>query len=640
MIGSVNTCVGGQRLARHLADAEANEAVEVTQVQGLVAQSISGAMAELEKLARGARTTQPLAHVIASPQFELSAAQWDDHWAEIEIEFGLCAQPCIEVEHRKVGQGGRVAPHRHRIYLRILPDRRAIPISHAAPRAEKVSRITEVAVGEPVTSGCYNRAVIDGLRRDGRHDVADHLAALGFDRAKRSVAASSNERQQAERRQDLAPAEVWVRVWRAWTSSNDAVGLIGNLHRDGLRLAKGEKGPVVISPAGSVASLRRAVANGASLAGAAKPRQKDIIERLGGTGLPTIEEARDTLPVGFDPGISGHVGSNRWPLPDMPTTAHDTGEREQPATMVAETMEPDPGLRPLVLTPAQGAAVHHFMEMVAGGAARAAKAARDQAIAEAKAKLDEIQQAEAASRRIDAELAKAEAALNDWETPTIGLPNWRSRYRAELAGLPDELGSRIRWVERHARTTVIHLVTRERVETSRTRATASGTSSAATAVMVAHARKMNWVPARISGGTPEWRTQTARRLVRAGLTVWNPELQEIAAEEAVAVNRSKKLIARWKWASQLRFEEPDDQRAHRDFIAMLSLMRQDPLARKLLPRRERITLDCDLDRLELRERLLEGTGIPIHEYEAYATRWMDDDARSRLDADAAEAVRL
>lgn len=639
MIGAVNTCAGGPRLARHLADADANELVDVTRVQGLVAQSIPGAIAELGRLAKGARTAQPLVHAIASPLVELSAAQWDDHFAEIELEFGLTAQPFIEVEHRKVGQGGRTAPHRHRIYLRVL-DGRAIPISHAAPRTEKVSRLTEFAVGEPTVSGCYNRAVIDALRRDGRHDVADHLAALGLDPAKRPVAASSNERQQAERRQDLAPAEVWVRVWRAWTSSNDAVGLIANLHRDGLRIARGERGPVVISPAGSVASLRRAVANGASLAGAAKPRQKDIIERLGGTGLPTIEEARDTLPVGFDPGICGHVGSTRWPLPALPPAAHEDREQEQPADTNVETIEPEPELRPLVLTPAQEAAVTHFMEMVAGGAARAAKAARDQAIVEAKAKLDEITKLEAARRRIDAELAKAAAQFDDPNMPTLALSNWRDVYKAEIAGLPEELGPRIQWVERRARTIVIHLVSRERIETSPVRATSTGMSWAATAVMVAHAKRMAWSPVRISGGTAEWRAQAARRMVRAGLTVWNPELQEIAAEEAAAVNRAKKLIARWKWARQLRFEEPDDQRAHRDFIAMLSLMRQDPLARKLLPRRERITLDCDLDRLELRERLLEGTGIPIHEYEAYATRWMDDDARSRLDADAADALRL
>jgi len=640
MIGSLNTCAGGQRLARHLADADANEAVEVTQVQGLVARSISGAMAELERLARGARTAQPLVHSIASPQVELSAAQWDDHWSEIEIEFGLTGQPFVEVEHRKVGQGGRVAPHRHRVYLRILPDRRAVPISHPAPRTEKVCRITEFEVGEPAVSGCFNRSVIDALRSDGRHDVADHLAALGLDRAKRPVAASSRERQQAERRRDLAPDEVWARAWRAWLRSPDGPSLLESLQQEQLIVAAGEKGPILVAPGGSVTALRRAISAGASRAGAAKPRKKDIIDKLGNLELPTLDEVLPNLPATFDPGICGHTGDTRWPLTELPPTGHEDREQEQPADTNAEMIEPEQERQNLVLTAAQQAALDHFMEMVTGGAAQLAKAARAEAVAQAKAKLDEIQQAEAARRRIDAELAKAAAALNDWETPTIGLPNWRSRYRAELAGLPDELGSRIRWVERHARTTVIHLVTRERVETSSTRATATGTSSAATAVMVAHAFKMNWVPARISGGNPEWRAQTARRLVRAGLTVWNPELQEIAAEEAVAVNRSKKLIARWKWASQLRFEEPDDQRAHRDFIAMLNLMRQDPLARTLLPRRERITLDCDLDRLELRERLLEGTGIPIDGYEAYATRWMDDDARSRQDADTADALRL
>ena len=188
---------------------------------------------------------------------------------------------------------------------------------------------------------------------------------------------------------------------------------------------------------------------------------------------------------------------------------------------------------------------------------------------------------------------------------------------------------------------MIYLISRERVETSSTRATATGTSSAATAVMVAHARKMNWVPARISGGTPEWRAQTARRMVRAGLTVWNPELQEIAAEEAAAVNRAKKLIARWRQARNLLNEEPDDQREKRALVAVLKLLRTEPLGRTLLPRMERLALDRDLDQMEVRERLLEGTGTPIDEYEAYATRWMDDDdVQSRLDVDAADALRL
>lgn len=640
MIGSLNTCAGGQRLARHLADAEANEAVEVTQVQGLVARSISGAMAELERLARGARTAQPLVHSIASPQVELSAAQWDDHWSEIEIEFGLTGQPFVEVEHRKVGQGGRVAPHRHRVYLRILPDRRAVPISHPAPRTEKVCRITEFEVGEPAVSGCFNRAVIDALRRDGRHDVADHLTALGFDRAKRPLAVSSRERQQAERRRDLAPDELWARAWRAWLRSPDGPSLLESLQQEQLVVARGEKGPIVVAPGGSVTALRRAISAGASRAGAAKPRKKDIIDKLGNLELPTLDEIRRTLPAMFDPGICGHVGSTRWPLPDLPPAAHEDREQEQPTDINAETMEPEPERQNLVLTEVQQAALDHFMEMVAGGAAQLAKAARAEAVAQAKAKLDEIQQAEAARRRIDAELAKAAAALDDWETPTIGLPNWRNFYRAELAGLPEELGSRIRWVERHASITVVHLVSRERVETSPVRATSTGMSWAATAVMVAHAKRMAWSPVRISGGTAEWRAQAARRMVRAGLTVWNPELQEIVAEEVAAVNRAKKLIARWKWARQLRFEEPDDQRAHRDFIVMLSLMRDEPLTRALLPRRERITLDCDLDRLELRERLLAGTGVPIDEFEAYSTRWMDDDARSRLDVDAADTLRL
>ncbi len=523
---SVNTCAGGQRLARHLADAQTNEAVEVTQVQGLVAQSISGAMAELERLARGARTTQPLAHVIASPQFELSAAQWDDHWAEIEMEFGLTAQPFLEVEHRKIGLGGASL----RIAIGFICESCQIGVPSrlaTGPRTEKVCRITEFEVGEPAVSGCFNRSVIDALRRDGRHDVADHLAALGLDRAKRPIAAASRERQQAERRRDLPPAEVWVRVWRAWTSSNDAVGLIAicivmafasrKVRRAGCDFAGGQR---CIVAASSCEWCELGWRSEAASKGHHRTAWRDgsADDRRG----PRYTSSRLR---------SGHLRSRRLhPLaaPDLPPAAHEDREQEQPADTNVETIEPEPELRPLVLTPAE-AAVTHFMEMVAVGQLGLRRPHETRQSPRLKRSLMRSSRRRQRSRRIDAELAKAAAALDDWETPTIGLPNWRSRYRAELAGLPEELGSRIRWVERHASITVVHLVNRERVETSPVRATSTechGRNCCDGGPCKANA----WSPVRISGGTAEWRAQAARRMVRAGLTVWNPELQEIAAE--------------------------------------------------------------------------------------------------------------
>lgn len=626
MIGFIETCAGGLGLARHLDDRDANEKVRVTQTLGLASKTIAGAMAELQKLAKGARTKDPLVHAIASPLFNLTDEQWDDHWFEIEAEFALFAQPFVEVEHRKIGLGGRTAHHRHRIYLRLLPNGRAIPLSHAAPRCEKVSRITEFAVGEPAVAGCFNRAVIAELRREGRHAVADHLASLGLDRVKRPVAASSSERQQAERHQDLAADEVWARAWRAWMSSHDAAGLVANLHREQLCIAKGDKGPVVVSPGGSVASLRRAVANGASRAGAAKPRQKDIIDRLGNLELPTLEDARRTLPATFDPGICGHVGDNRWPLhSSQPAVVEQSGEVQDPPVLVEASTVPEPEPAPIALSPAQQAALDHFMDMLSGGAALAARAARVDAAAKATLELNKIRQSEA-RKSVEADVKKAIAQVNDLEAPTLSVPSWRDSYKAELAGLPADLGALIHWVERRdSKKTVIHLANKELVETSPGSAISTGQSAAATAIMIAHARKMGWPSVQINGGTAEWRAMTARRLARAGLAVANMELQKIAAEEAAAVRRARRIITRWKRARYLLNEEPDDQYARRAFLAMLQLLRTEPLGRELMPRRGRFMLDFDLAQLETREYLLEGTGLLVEQFEAYALGLTDAD---------------
>ncbi len=626
MIGSINTSAGGHRLALHLDNRATNETVRVTRIQGLVSQTIAEAMAELQKLAKGARAGHPLVHAVASPHLELTETQWEDHWSEIDSEFGLCAQPFVEVEHRKIGLGGRVAPHRHRIYLRIQVDRRAIPIAHAAPRCEKVSRITEFAVGEPAVSGRFNRTVIAALRREGRHNVADHLVSLGFDRVARPVAASSSERQQAERNQDLAADEVWARAWRAWMQSHDAVGFIENLQREHLLVAQGDKGPVVVSPGGSVASLRRAVANGASRAGAAKPRQKDIIDRLRNLELPTLQDARRTLPATFDPGICGHVGDNRWPLHSSQSTVVErSSEVQDPPVLVGASVVPEPEPAPIAPSPAQQAALDHFMDMLSGGAALAVRAAREDAAAKAKLELNRIRQNEA-RKRVQADVKKAIAQVNDLEAPTLSVPSWRDSYKAELAGLPADLGALIRWVERRdSKKTIIHLANKELVETSPGSAISTGQSAAATAIMIAHARKMGWPSVHISGGTAQWRTMTARRLVRAGVAVANSELQKIAAEEAAAVSRAKRIITRWKRARQLLNEEPDDQYARRAFLAMLQLLRAEPLGRELMPRRDRFMLDFDLAQLEKREYLLEGTSLSIEQFETYALGLTDVD---------------
>lgn len=629
MITMVDTCPGGLRLARHLANEAGNEDVRIVQAQGLVSVSIDDCVAELEALAHGAHAEKPIVHAIASPQFDFRPAQWEAYWTEFEDEFGMQGHPFLEVEHLKFGAGGRTARHRHRLYLRIGVDGKAVNLSHSAARAEKLSRIAEFMVGEPVVAGRFNRAVIAALRRQGRLDIVEFLEAAGLDSTQRPVAVDRAERQQAERLGDIAPDEIWQRAWLAWARTSDGPGLVRALADQGLTLAAGEKGPVIVTPAGAVTSLRRAVTNGAAQARANRVRKREIDARLGGLALPDAATSPVPQPSTLDRSSNVIVGSRRRPAPweaaSDPVTNHQRADHVDELSSAAAPVD----RTPMQLTPEQQQAITKFSEALAGEAARLATQLRQDAEFAARSHLEHLRarakQKHIHDQQVRHALDVVRETLNlaaDLDSPAVGPVSWRSIVKAEIAGLPHELGEIIRWVQREdAGRNTIHLTTREVVRTSARWATSTGESAASTAIMVAHARSAGWDAVQISGGTPEWRCFAARRMTRAGLRVSNPELQAVVRDEAEQIERPKRLVAAWEAARRMTSEEPDDRFVRERFMTILRLCRENPLVRELMPRHQRVVFDHDIAELRKREWLLADTGFELHEFEDYALGW-------------------
>ncbi|WP_114857423.1 relaxase/mobilization nuclease domain-containing protein [Azospirillum brasilense] len=140
---------------------DANEAATIIDGRGVVALDVHVALRQFEAQWRiaNSRARDFLVHASISPAQPLSNDQWADAWEFYEEQHGLFWQPYIEVEHAKPGDSGRPS-HRHRAYLRIRPDGRAVHLGHSFQANEVVARLCELSFGHPLTKVAHNRAVV------------------------------------------------------------------------------------------------------------------------------------------------------------------------------------------------------------------------------------------------------------------------------------------------------------------------------------------------------------------------------------------------------------------------------------------------------------------------------------------------
>ena len=256
--------------------------------RGLVSGTVRDQVAELTDLASHSRARRPIYHVHADPPpgASFDEAAWGRYWVRFEAEFGLGRQPFAEQIHIKNGR-----EHRHREYSLVRSDGTTMPLSHDHARREKVSRLTEIEEGQRLTPGAHNRAVIAVLEREGRADLAEAMRSAGLDgMARPRAAATPRERAQSERTA-IDPATLGKAVLDAWRASDGAEAFAAALSDRGLRLAQGDKVPVVIDAAGAAHPLARMLGRESKAAGGDRIAAGDVAARLAGLDLPRHDPA-------------------------------------------------------------------------------------------------------------------------------------------------------------------------------------------------------------------------------------------------------------------------------------------------------------------------------------------------------------
>lgn len=289
MISGATRGRGGGALARHLTSRAKGQRSELVDVRGLSASTTREALDELVASSAHGRTDRPVHHLHVDPPHGWDRADVRDHFlAAYEAEFGLTALPRFIQEHEK---NGRV--HWHVVYSLVQDDGRMISLSHDRARREKVSRVIEHELGMPLIRGAHSKAVAAALVGEGRLDVVRAMAVAGHLQGPRPVAVTPMQRHQAERTA-VDPRAVQAAALTAWKAADSGPALEAALAAADLRLALGDKGPVVIDAAGGAHSLSR-ILGAASRADGARVGAAAVKARIAGLRLTPAQEVQHAI---------------------------------------------------------------------------------------------------------------------------------------------------------------------------------------------------------------------------------------------------------------------------------------------------------------------------------------------------------
>ena len=287
----------GTSIARYLTCPGAGACVEVA-TEGLGGTADAHEAVEvLHDLAVGYHTSMPFLHMWARPRGPWTAAERARFWELIEAEFRIEGNPFLSVLHldRPVEADGTVHGHEHRAWLGLSLDGRAINTSFSAMRAQKIARIVEFEFGKPFTAGRCDRAIINALESNDRHDVAGAMRAAGLHEADRPVAMSAAERAATLRLDDRDADIVWWRIYEAWQRSDCGASLKHALAEEGLTLCQGDRVAGVLTQAGMFHPLRRALDARARITGADPMRAANVKARIRWLELEPMREVMDRL---------------------------------------------------------------------------------------------------------------------------------------------------------------------------------------------------------------------------------------------------------------------------------------------------------------------------------------------------------
>lgn len=292
MICAATTGRGGLSLARHVANAEVNELVEMGASRGLITDDIIGQVMEITALASHARTKAPVLHVHLDPEPGQPWSETDNlrFWVRFEAEFGLSDRPFASQFHVKDGRC-----HEHRQYLAIDTTGRKIKLPHDMARREKLCRIAEYEAGHPLIKGRHNRAVWHALEREGRHDVADALRLAGFLDGGPAVASLTPSERHQQERTKMTVGDMRSAVLEAYRASGAGAAFRAELEAHGLYLATGKSQVLIVDRSGGHHGLARTLRAAAKAGGSAPVSAADARALVAGIQLPTLEEVRGSL---------------------------------------------------------------------------------------------------------------------------------------------------------------------------------------------------------------------------------------------------------------------------------------------------------------------------------------------------------
>ena len=254
------------RLARHLLAAE-NERVAILELRGVGSTDLSGAIEEMRAISLATRSQRPIYHASISPSADEARAfggrQWISAADELERRLGLTGHQRAIVRHVKNGR-----PHVHIVWSRIDPA--TLRVTHDGQtyrKHEACARALEQRWRLKPVTGAHTRP--KGIRRP--------------------VAAATHRDWQAQTRTGIQVADVAAILRRCWRSSPDGKSFMAAVKAEGLSLANGRRGIVVVDHAGTPHSLPRRLG-----IKAAEVRRR--LRDLDPAALPTVEAAKASPP--------------------------------------------------------------------------------------------------------------------------------------------------------------------------------------------------------------------------------------------------------------------------------------------------------------------------------------------------------
>lgn len=236
MIIKGTSCAGASRLAAHLTRVDTNERAEVKDIRGVVADTLSGALREMEAVAAGARTTKPFYHGSINTRADerLTDEQRMEAIDRLEAALRLTGQARVVVVHEKEGR-----EHCHIVWSRIDLDRMAaISDSNNYRKHEEVARTLEREFGHERVQGA-------------------HVEREGKERPERTP--SHSEMLQSERT-GISPEQAKKLMTGIWQTSKNGKEFQAALEEKGWILARGDRRDfVAIDPNGGTHSIARRI---------------------------------------------------------------------------------------------------------------------------------------------------------------------------------------------------------------------------------------------------------------------------------------------------------------------------------------------------------------------------------------------